>query len=112
MLEIIKRVIDYLFKINYILVMGRPTKFNREKLVDIAMDLFWSQSYASTSIGQLVSKSGVLRGSLYKATYDALRAPEVPLVGYICAQKGVCHETNDASSGPLNACHSPSTDIN
>jgi TetR/AcrR family transcriptional regulator, transcriptional repressor for nem operon len=46
--------------------MGRPRGFDEEEAVRAAVRLFGRQSYAGTSVDDLVSHLGVHRGSLYK----------------------------------------------
>ena len=46
-------------------VVGRPREFDTDEAVDAAMDLFWRQGYASTSIQDLVDHLHVGRGSIY-----------------------------------------------
>lgn len=45
--------------------VGRPREFDTDEAVDAAMDLFWRQGYANTSIQDLVDHLGVGRGSIY-----------------------------------------------
>jgi TetR/AcrR family transcriptional repressor of nem operon len=46
--------------------MGRPRGFDEDEAVRAAVRLFGRQSYAGTSVDDLVSHLGVHRGSLYK----------------------------------------------
>lgn len=41
------------------------TPDTRERLIEVAQDLFWRNGYNSTGIAQILEASGVLRGSLY-----------------------------------------------
>ena len=45
--------------------MARHKEFEREEVLDKAMDLFWRQGYEATSIQDLVNCMGINRGSLY-----------------------------------------------
>src|SRR5262245_43696131 len=45
--------------------MARPKGFQREVVLDKALDLFWLQGYAATSLDQLTDAMGLGRGSLY-----------------------------------------------
>ena len=46
--------------------MGRPRGFDSEQAVAAAAELFARRSYDGTSVDDLVSQTGVHRGSLYK----------------------------------------------
>lgn len=48
-------------------------KFDRAKVLDKAMQTFWSRGYEATSMQTLVERTGINRGSLY-ATYGDKRA--------------------------------------
>lgn len=41
------------------------TDGTRERLIEIAADLFWKQGYQATGIAQILEAAGILRGSLY-----------------------------------------------
>ena len=45
--------------------VGRPREFDTDEAIAAAMDLFWRQGYANTSIQDLVDHLGVGRGSIY-----------------------------------------------
>lgn len=47
--------------------MPRHKEFNEDDLLADAVDLFWRQGYASTSIDQLVAKSGVAKYGIYSS---------------------------------------------
>ena len=50
--------------------MARHKEFEREEVLDKAMDLFWRQGYEATSIQDLVSYMGINRGSIYDTFGD------------------------------------------
>lgn len=50
--------------------MGRPPEFDRDVVLDRAMQVFWSRGYEATSIEHLVARMGIQRGSLYQAFGD------------------------------------------
>ena len=52
--------------------MSRPTKFDREQVLQQAMQAFWQRGYAATSVRDLVEATGLLPGSLY-ATFGGKR---------------------------------------
>lgn len=45
--------------------MARPRTFEREDVLDSAMDAFWNQGYEATSVQDLVDATGLNRASLY-----------------------------------------------
>lgn len=49
---------------------GRPREFERDEVLDKAMDLFWSQGYEATGVAQLCAHMGVGRQSLYNTFGD------------------------------------------
>lgn len=50
--------------------MARPKEFNREEVLDKAVELFWYQGYEATSIQALLGSMGINRGSLYDTFGD------------------------------------------
>jgi TetR/AcrR family transcriptional repressor of nem operon len=53
--------------------VARPREFEREVVLDRAMQVFWSRGYQATSIQHLVARMGIQRGSLY-GTFGDKRA--------------------------------------
>jgi len=45
--------------------MGRPKGYDREKVIEAAMELYWKQGYEATSTQQLVDHLGINRNSMY-----------------------------------------------
>ena len=68
--------------------MGR-TSDAKQKLLDAAIDLIWSASYASVGVDQICERAGVKKGSFYHffpsktelaiAAYDAFYAAKAPI---------------------------------
>jgi len=50
--------------------VGRPREFERDVVLDRAMQVFWTRGYAATSIHHLVDQMGIQRGSLYDTFGD------------------------------------------
>lgn len=50
--------------------MARPREFDREQVLDRAVEVFWSHGYDRTSVQDLVDSMGIQRGSLYAAFGD------------------------------------------
>lgn len=49
---------------------GRPREFVEESVLDAALEVFWSQGYAGTTMTHLVKSAGIGRQSLYNAFGD------------------------------------------
>ncbi len=47
--------------------MGRPTKFNRDDAIEIAMNTFWEKGYAPTSVSDLATAMSITRSSFYNS---------------------------------------------
>ena len=45
--------------------MPRPKSFDVDEVLDRAVDLFWVNGFAATSMADLVNHLGINRGSLY-----------------------------------------------
>lgn len=50
--------------------VARPREFERDVVLDRAMQVFWSKGYEATSIQHLVARMGIQRGSLYDTFGD------------------------------------------
>ena len=50
--------------------LGRPRKFDMDRAIQGAMDVFWSDGYEQASLPDLLDGMGISRGSLYKAFHD------------------------------------------
>src|SRR6266852_2659468 len=53
--------------------VARPKEFERDVVLDRAMQVFWSRGYEATSIQHLVGRMGIQRGSLYDTFGDKRR---------------------------------------
>lgn len=51
-------------------MVGRPREFDEEQVLDAAMRAFWDNGYEATSLADLVSVTGLHKGSLYQAFGD------------------------------------------
>lgn len=51
-------------------MVGRPRQFDEEQVLDAAMKAFWANGYEATSLADLVSVTGLHKGSLYQAFGD------------------------------------------
>ena len=50
--------------------MGRPREFDEERVLDAAVQCFWSHGYDATSVRNLIEKTGLTGASLYNAFGD------------------------------------------
>src|SRR5207247_9317089 len=62
--------LDRWFRSCYSMGMGRPREFERDVVLDRAMQVFWSRGYEATSIRHLVDRMRIQRGSLYDTFGD------------------------------------------
>jgi TetR/AcrR family transcriptional repressor of nem operon len=53
--------------------MGRPREFDREEVLDRAVQVFWTRGFERTSVDDLTESMGIQRGSLYAAFGDKHR---------------------------------------
>lgn len=49
------------------LLLGRPTKFNRDDAIEIAMHTFWTKGYEPTSVSDLATAMNITRSSFYNS---------------------------------------------
>lgn len=47
--------------------LGRPRKFDEEEVLDQIVELFWEDGYEATGLNTIVSKTGLVKASLYAA---------------------------------------------
>jgi TetR/AcrR family transcriptional repressor of nem operon len=51
-------------------MVGRPREFDVDEALDAAMEAFWAKGYEATSLSDLMSATGLHKGSLYQAFGD------------------------------------------
>ncbi|MGI5218236.1 TetR/AcrR family transcriptional regulator [Nocardia sp. CA-290969] len=66
--------------------MGRPRQFDEAQLLDAATDLFWSQGFDDTSVGDVSAATGVGNGSIY-AAYGSKRGLFLAAFERYCDQR-------------------------
>jgi TetR/AcrR family transcriptional repressor of nem operon len=76
--------------------MARPKAFDIDAALVRAMELFWQQGYAATSMEQLVAAMGISRQSLYDTFGDKHRL-------FLAAMDSYCAMLEAAMLGPLRA---------
>ena len=50
--------------------MARPVKYDLENVLDSAMEIFWQKGYEAVSMAELVSHTGLNRGTMYSLFKD------------------------------------------
>jgi TetR/AcrR family transcriptional regulator, transcriptional repressor for nem operon len=63
--------------------MARPREFDEEAVLDAAVQCFWAQGYASTSVKDLIDNTGLSSASLYNAYGDKLAVFQSALTRYV-----------------------------
>jgi AcrR family transcriptional regulator len=77
-------------------MVGRPRKLSVEASLDRALELFWRQGYAETSMSDLTAALGVGPSSIYRTFGSKLGLYEAALERYVTANGG-------SVLGPLDA---------
>ncbi len=79
--------------------MARPREFERDQVVDRAVEVFWRNGFEATSIRDLVEATGLNRGSLYNTFGDKAGLFEAALERYM-ATAPTQHVVAAAETGP------------
>ena len=66
--------------------MARPKEFDRERVLDRAVELFWSRGYEATSMSDLTEHLGIGRQSLYDTFGDKHALYLAALDHYVATQ--------------------------
>ena len=83
---------------------GRPRQFDRDRALDVAMQLFWRQGYESTSLDQLKRAMGSLSAaSFYGAFGSKERLYREALARYLDTHGQVVAPLHDATLEPRDA---------
>lgn len=67
---------------------GRPPEFDRNKAIDIALELFWQKGYDGVGVAELGNAIGINPPSLYKAFGSKYGLFEESVKLYITEKKG------------------------
>src|SRR6201985_3536475 len=78
--------------------IARPREFDEEEVLDAAMQCFWAQGYESTSIMDLIERTGLTAASLYNAYGDKRAMFRTALDRYI--EKGIGARLHRSESLP------------
>lgn len=80
--------------------MPRPKEFDRDDVLDRAMNLFWRKGYEATSIGDLTEELGIGRQSLYD-TFGDKHALYVAALDHYRERYGMRIGDAIAADGPI-----------
>jgi TetR/AcrR family transcriptional repressor of nem operon len=81
--------------------MPRPKSFDVDDVLDRAVDLFWVNGYAATSMEDLVNHLGINRGSLYSTFGSKQNLYELALERYLSSGRDRFAEMVTNSAVPL-----------
>lgn len=82
---------------------GRPREFDPDRVVQGAMDIFWSNGYQGTSLPDLLQATGLSRSSLYAAFGDKRGLFLLALDRYIADAIARIAQELDAQRDPWDA---------
>ena len=84
--------------------MARPKQFERDDVLEKAMQLFWSKGYERTSMQDLVEAMGINRGSLYDTFGDKDALYQLALARYCETESArVLTEIGTETASPKSA---------
>ena len=83
---------------------GRPRKFDEADVTARLMNLFWDKGYEATSLSDIVTVTGLKKGSLYKV-FGGKRDMYLKALAFYNAQyvKAACAYLSDKTAGPPHA---------
>src|SRR5256714_8246052 len=87
--------------------MGRPRSFDEDQVLRAARDQFWSTGYAGTSVDDILTATGLGKGSLYGAFGDKhalfLRVFDAYCIDAVNAVRGALDGPDSGAHGRLRA---------
>ncbi|MDX8382408.1 MAG: TetR/AcrR family transcriptional regulator [Ghiorsea sp.] len=83
--------------------MARQKLFNEEAVVENAMKVFWEKGYDSASISELLTKTGLNKGSLYHAFGSKEKLFTTTLRKYDCDYRQAIIAKLEALNNPQSA---------
>lgn len=81
---------------------GRPREFDVDEVLNAAMSAFWAKGYEATSLTDLMSATGLHKGSLYKAFGDKHSLFIQALKRYLAAMRRTKNEVMADAESPLD----------
>ena len=85
--------------------MPRPKTFDRDEVLDRAIEVFWSRGYEGASIQHLVDRMGINRGSIYDTFGDKHHLFLAALDRYEVVFHTRMREALDDARSPRRAIH-------
>jgi len=82
--------------------MARPREFDRNDVLEKAMQVFWTKGYERTSVRDLVAATGINRGSMYDTFGDKKALYLSSLEHYCSGEKRLAPARSNGESG-MNA---------
>jgi TetR/AcrR family transcriptional repressor of nem operon len=86
--------------------MARPIEYNRDEVVNAALQLFWRDGYEATTIEKLLAAMELNRGSFYAAFGDKEGLFIEVLASYIDIVSKVMKKSIESNKNPLDAIYS------
>ncbi|MEM6644107.1 MAG: TetR/AcrR family transcriptional regulator [Bacteroidota bacterium] len=86
--------------------MPKSVLFDREKVIEDVMQLFWKKGYNGTSMQDLVDVTGLNRSSFYNSFGDKFSLYEESIKHYQAKQLGMLNQTIQDAHSPLKAIQS------
>jgi len=83
-------------------MVGRPREFDVDEALEAAMEAFWAKGYEATSLMDLVSATGLHKGSLYKAFGDKHSLFVQALKRYLQSMRSARDKSLAAAKSPLD----------
>lgn len=81
--------------------MARPREFDRDQVLEKALELFWRRGFEATSIADLVTATGVQRQSLYDTFGDKQGLYDAALDLYAQKATALPRALEDGEGSPL-----------
>ncbi|MEM7025297.1 MAG: TetR/AcrR family transcriptional regulator [Pseudomonadota bacterium] len=80
--------------------MARPREFDLNEALDAATAAFWRRGYEATSLADLMSETGLQKGSIYKAFGDKHRLFMCVLERYLGGIRNLMREASRTGRSP------------
>ena len=87
-------------------MVGRPREFDVDQALDAAMRAFWAKGYEATSLADLMSVTGLHKGSLYQAFGDKHSLFVLALQRYLGDMRRQKNELLSQAPTPLDGMRS------